>query len=233
MPASILVVEDELHPQELISYALQGAGHRVRAVSSGEAAIRAVEADAPDLVVLDVRLPGMDGWEVCRQIRARGSTPILFLSALGDEDSVVRGLRLGGDDYLPKPFSPAVLVARVEALLRRARLDASHQTVRLRGLTIDLARVDVRRGDELVHLTATEFRLLAALARNPGQVMSSRDLLRVVHGREVGRYDPLEIVKVHVRHIRRKIEPDPEHPRYLLNVRGLGYMLNGEELEPA
>jgi two-component system response regulator MtrA len=232
MPELVLVAEDEANVRELVSYALQGAGYRVRAVADGEAALSEVRHMLPDLLVLDIRLPGMDGWEVCRQLRLESNIPILMMTALADDDSLIKGLRLGADDYLPKPFSPAVLTARVQALLRRAGPAVVPRHIRLRGLRIDLSSAEVWRDDARVHLTPTEFRMFAALARRPGEILPAADLLRQAQGYDVAERDAQEIVKVHVRHLRHKIEPQPDRPRYVLTVRGMGYMLNREELEP-
>jgi DNA-binding response OmpR family regulator len=230
MAESVLVVEDEAHVRELVSYTLQGAGYRVQAVATGGAALEAARRSPPDLVVLDIRLPDIDGWEVCRRLRAVSEVPILIMTALADEESQVKGLRLGADDYVSKPFSPMVLAARVQAVLRRAAPKANTRLIELRGLTLDLASAEVRRGDMVVHLTPTEFRLLAALARRPGQVVSPGELMRLAQGYEVAERDAQEIVKVHVRHLRHKIEPEVDRPRYVLTVRGMGYMLNSKEL---
>jgi DNA-binding response OmpR family regulator len=226
----ILVVEDEAHVRELVSYTLQGAGYRVLAVDTGHAALEAARRMPPELVLLDIRLPDLDGWEVCRRLRAESDVPILMMTALADDESLVKGLRLGADDYVSKPFSPMVLAARVQALLRRAAPKVQSRLVELHGLTLDLASAEVRRGDTVVHLTPTEFRLLAALARRPGQVVSPGELMRLAQGYDVPERDAQEIVKVHVRHLRHKIEPQLDHPRYVLTVRGMGYMLNRKEL---
>jgi two-component system, OmpR family, response regulator MtrA len=230
MAELVLVVEDEAHVRELVSYTLQGAGYRVQTVANGAAALETARRTPPDLVVLDIRLPDVDGWEVCRRLRADSDVPILIMTALADDESLVKGLRLGADDYVAKPFSPMVLSARVQALLRRAAPKAQSQLIELHGLTLDLASAEVRRGDTVVHLTPTEFRLLAALARRPGQVVSPSELMRLAQGYEVSERDAQEIVKVHLRHLRHKIEPEVDHPRYVLTVRGMGYMLNHREL---
>jgi two-component system response regulator MtrA len=230
MAELVLVVEDEAHVRELVSYTLQGAGYRVEAVQNGALALEAARRAPPDLVVLDIRLPDLDGWEVCSRLRAESEVPILIMTALADDESLVKGLRLGADDYVSKPFSPLVLAARVQALLRRAAPKTQTRLIELHGLTLDLASAEVRRGDTVVHLTPTEFRLLAALARRPGQVVSPSELMRLAQGYDVPERDAQEIVKVHVRHLRHKIEPQLDHPRYVLTVRGMGYMLNRKEL---
>jgi DNA-binding response OmpR family regulator len=230
MPELVLVVEDEAYVRELVSYTLQGAGYRVRSVADGEAALREVHEVSPALVVLDIRLPGIDGWEVCRQIRQESNIPILIMTALAQDESHVKGLRLGADDYVAKPFSPIVLAARVQALLRRASPMPALGQLKLRGLTIDLANGEVRREGHVVHLTPSEFRMLAALGRRAGQVIAPRELVRQAQGYEVPDREAHEIVKVHIRNLRHKIEPEIEHPRYVLTVRGMGYMLNRAEV---
>src|SRR5215831_2746812 len=184
MSELVLVVEDEAHVRELVSYTLQGAGYRVRSVADGESALVETRQAAPDLVVLDIRLPGIDGWEVCRQIRQESNVPILMMTALAEDESLVKGLRLGADDYVAKPFSPVVLAARVQALLRRATQTEKPRLITMRGLTIDLASAQVMRDGEVVHLTPTEFRMIATLARRPGQVVAARELLRIAQGHD-------------------------------------------------
>ena len=226
----VLVVEDEDHVRELVSYTLQGAGYRVRSVVDGESALREMHQTSPDLVVLDIRLPGIDGWEVCRRIRQESNIPILIMTALAANEFHVKGLRLGADDYVAKPFSPLVLAARVQALLRRAASSPTQRPIMLRGLSIDLASTEVRRHGEIVHLTPTEFHVLAALARRPGQVIAARDLMRHSSGEHMADREAHEIVKVHIRNLRNKIEPNVDQPRYVLTVRGMGYMLNRAQL---
>jgi len=226
----VLVVEDEAHVRELVSYTLQGAGYRVRSVADGETALRATDESRPDVVVLDIRLPGIDGWEVCRRIRERSNVPILMMTALADDQSHVKGLRLGADDYVRKPFSPMVLAARVQALLRRCAPASAQRVIKLRGLTIDPAKGQVRRGEEIVRLTPTEFRMLLALAQRAGKVVAAHELLRLAQRHEVPESEAPDIVKVHIRHLRHKLEPQVDRPRYILTVRGMGYMLNPEEV---
>ena len=226
-PELVLIVEDEEYVRELASYTLQGAGYRVRTVADGESALRAMQqSPPPKLIVLDIRLPGIDGWEVCRRIRQESDIPILIMTALAEDESHVKGLRLGADDYLTKPFSPVVLAARVQALLRRASPTSIQRQLVLRGMTIDFGSGDVRRDGAPVHLTPTEFRILATLARRPGQAIPARELMRQSPDDEVSDRELQEIVKVHIRHLRHKIEPHVDQPYYVLTVRGLGYMFN-------
>ena len=233
--ASILVVDDESIVRGVVSAALERDGHTVREAPDGRSAVAEAERALPDLVVLDVGLPDFDGWEVCRRLRTRGDVPVLFLTALADEANLVRGLRLGGDDYLPKPFNPDVLSARVGALLRRARRGDEEErraVVRIGGVAVDLVAGEVRRDGQVVKLTASEFRILASLVRRPGTVHSSRELMRAAQGYDMPEGEANDIVKVHVRRIRRKIEPEPQEPRYVLNVRGLGYVVPREVVRP-
>jgi DNA-binding response OmpR family regulator len=232
--ASILVVDDESLIRGVVSAALEREGHSVREAPDGRSAVAEAEHSLPDLVVLDVGLPDVDGWEVCRRLRTRGDVPVLFLTALADEANMVRGLRLGGDDYLTKPFNPDVLSARVAALLRRAHRPGqeSREVVRIGGVSVDLVAGEVRCDGVVVKLTASEFRILASLVRRPGAVLSSHELMRAAQGYDMPEDEANDIVKVHVRRIRRKIEPDPDHPRYVLNVRGLGYVVPREVVQP-
>jgi DNA-binding response OmpR family regulator len=225
MPQAILLVEDENFTRELVSVTLQGAGYRVIAVADGESAVRELDRQYPDLAILDVRLPGMDGWELCQQLRTRADVPVIFLTSLRDDEYVVKGLRAGGDDYLVKPFSPLVLVAHVEAVLRRSTGGPAAEPVRLPGLAIDLVKQTVQRDGQGVHLTATELRILLALARRRGQTLSARQLLSDANDYHVTEREARPIVKVHVRNLRQKIEEEPDAPRHVLTVRGLGYML--------
>jgi len=231
MAANIMIVEDEPAVARGVQVALEREGYTVSVVPTGEEAIARFSALAPELVVLDVRLPGMDGFEVCRQLRRETHAPILFLTARADEVDKVVGLEIGADDYLVKPFSVRELVSRIKALLRRAYGElADTQTGRIlrRGeLVIDLERRRVTRNGERIGLTTTEFDLLRHLAARPGRVYTRGQLLELVRD-----YDALEqderTINVHVSHIREKIEPDPTQPRYILTVRGVGYAFSEE-----
>jgi len=223
---NIMIVEDEPAVARGVQVALEREGYTAQVVATGEEALQRFQDLAPDLVVLDVRLPGIDGFEVCRRLRAQTKAPIIFLTARADEVDKVVGLEVGADDYLVKPFSVRELVSRVKALLRRAYGElADTQTGRVlrRGdLVIDLERRRVTRDTERLSLTATEFDLLRHLASRPGRVYTRSQLLELVRD-----YDALEqderTINVHISHIRDKIEPDPAQPRYIRTVRGVGY----------
>ncbi len=221
----ILVVEDEEIVSEVVARYLRREGFRVKVAADGASALALAAADEPRLVVLDLMLPDMDGLEVCRQLRAQSSVPILILTAKGAEADEVLGLGLGADDYLSKPLRPGALVARVKALLRRTGPDGAAGSAPLRydGLAIDPRARRVTHDDTLLALTAKEFDLLLFLARHPGEVFSREQLLdRVWDYTFVGEGST---VTVHVRRLREKIEPDPLHPRYIKTVWGVGYKL--------
>lgn len=233
--ARILVVEDEPKIADMVAYALGKDGHRCRVALDGPAGLAAFAAEAPDLVVLDLMLPGLDGLAVCRQLRARSAVPILMLTARTGEADKVAGLDGGADDYLTKPFSLAELKARVRALLRRAapvpapggdRAEdpaAPDAPLALGPLAIDPASREVTVGGRPVKLTAKEFDLLWLLARHPGQVFSREQLLAKVWDGAFGGFD--RTVDTHVTRLRRKIEADPGAPALLVTVWGVGYKL--------
>jgi two-component system, OmpR family, response regulator VicR len=228
MNATILVVEDEFAVARGIEYALQQEGYDVRIARSGEEGLEFATQQAPDLVVLDVRLPGMDGFEVLRRLRASGSkAPVLVLTARDDEVDKVIGLELGADDYLTKPFSLRELMSRIKALLRRAYGDLADATggrvIRFRDLVIDLERRRVSRGERRISLTATEFEILRHLASRPGRVYSRRELLELVRDYESSLDQDEKTINVHVSHLREKLEDDPFAPAFILTVRGAGY----------
>ncbi|HXQ96598.1 MAG TPA: response regulator transcription factor [Candidatus Acidoferrales bacterium] len=228
MNATILIVEDEFAVARGVEYALQQEGYDVRIARSGEEGLEFATQQAPDLVVLDVRLPGMDGFEVLRRLRASGSkAPVLFLTARDDEVDKVIGLELGADDYLTKPFGLRELMSRIKALLRRAYGDLADATggrvIRFRDLVIDLERRRVSRGDRRISLTATEFEILRHLAARPGRVYSRRELLELVRDYESSLDQDEKTINVHVSHLREKLEDDPFAPAFILTVRGAGY----------
>ncbi len=227
MSATILVVEDEYAVARGVQYALQQEGYEVQIARTGEEGLEFATQQAPDLVLLDVRLPGMDGFEVLRRLRASGSkSPVLVLTARDDEVDKVIGLELGADDYLTKPFSLRELMSRIKALLRRAYGDladaAGGRVIRHRDLVIDLERRRVSRGNRRISLTATEFEILRHLAARPGRVYSRRELLELIRDYEALDQDE-KTINVHVSHLREKLEDDPFAPAFILTVRGAGY----------
>jgi len=227
---TVLVVDDEPKIAQLARDYLEHAGFAVLTASDGASALHAVRTREPDLVVLDLGLPQVDGLEVIRTMRASGSTPIVVLTARDTELDTLLGLELGADDYMTKPFSPRELVARVRAVLRRgARAPDSQERVGAGDLVLDLARRRVSAAGRPVDLTATEFAILAAMAAEPGRVFTRSQLLDVVHGVAFEAYE--RAIDAHVKNIRRKLEPDPSRPRYVETVYGVGYRV--AEPEPA
>ncbi|HEX2048941.1 MAG TPA: response regulator transcription factor [Acidimicrobiales bacterium] len=224
MARTVLVVEDEPKILEVVRDYLVDAGFSVATAADGPSALERARAVAPDLVVLDLGLPGLDGIDVARELHRRSPVPIVMLTARGDEVDRVLGLELGADDYLVKPFSPRELVARVRAVLRRSgavTADDDGRPLRVGDVTVDPARRAVTVAGRNVELTATEFDLVAHMARQPGRVFTRAQLLDVIHGVAVESYD--RAIDAHVKNIRRKLEPDPHRPRYLLTVHGVGY----------
>ncbi len=217
----MLVVDDEPPIVDLVRGYLAREGYEVRAADDGREALESARSFDPDVVVLDVMLPGLDGVEVCRQLRTFSDAYVLMLTARGEEIDRVVGLSVGADDYLVKPFSPRELVARVKALLRRPRRIARPGLPA--ALVVDEARHEVLVDGVPVDVTATEFGILAALARDPGVVITRAALLDRVWGTEFMGDDHL--VDVHVANLRRKLGDDPEHPRFVVTVRGVGYRL--------
>jgi two-component system alkaline phosphatase synthesis response regulator PhoP len=219
----VLVVDDEPKIVDVVRDYLIDAGFSVATAGDGPAALDRARAEPPDLVVLDLGLPGLDGLDVARELQRRSPVPIIMLTARRDEVDRVLGLELGADDYLVKPFSPRELVARVRAVLRRT--DSSAATERTEfavgDVAVDTGRRRVRVAGRDVDLTATEFALVVHLARQPGRVFTRSQLLDVVHGVAVESYE--RAIDAHVKNIRRKLEPDPHRPRYLLTVHGVGY----------
>jgi two-component system, OmpR family, alkaline phosphatase synthesis response regulator PhoP len=226
---SILVVEDEPGIAKLTRDYLEHAGFAVRIAETGEAAIQAVHHDRPDLVVLDLGLPGIDGLDVTRAIRRDSALPVIMVTARDDELDKLLGLELGADDYMTKPFSPRELVARVRAVLRRAESSTDprpDEIIRAGGLTMDVGRMRTLLGDRPIDLTPTEFALLVALARQPGRIFTRSQLLDAIHGVAFESFE--RAIDTHVKNIRRKLEPDPRRPAHLLTVYGVGYRLADE-----
>jgi DNA-binding response OmpR family regulator len=220
---SILVVEDESGIARLIRDYLEQAGFAVHLAGDGETALRLAKAVTPDLVVLDLGLPGIDGLDVTRELRRGSAVPIIVVTARGDETDRIVGLELGADDYVVKPFSPKELVARVRAVLRRGEAaSAQPETVRAGGVEIDLTKMRVMVDGRAVELTSTEFDLLVCLTREPGRVFTRAQLLDAVHGVAFEAYE--RAIDAHIKNLRRKIEP-AGLPRYIQTVYGVGYRL--------
>ena len=221
----VLVVDDEPNLVELVSSYLQHEGFAVFSAADGPVALDLVRTERPDLVVLDLMLPGMDGVEVCRRLRQFSDVYVLMLTARAEEVDKIVGLSIGADDYLTKPFSPRELVARVKAMLRRPRSDVQSEPdlpppQQAGDLVIDRARHEVTRHGEVVPLTAREFGLLSTIAAHPGRVFTRAQLLERVLGSE--HYDE-HVVEVHIANLRKKVEDNPSRPRYVQTVRGVGY----------
>ncbi|MFG3106312.1 response regulator transcription factor [Streptomyces tendae] len=219
-PARILVVDDDPTVAEVVAGYLDRAGYRVDRAGDGPAALARAAAYRPDLVVLDLMLPGMDGLEVCRRLRGRGPVPVIMLTARGDEDDRVLGLEVGADDYVTKPFSPRELVLRVESVLRRTRPAPAPRPPSAAGLTADPAARRATKGGVELALTLREFDLLVFFLRNPGRAFAREELMREVWGWDFG---DLSTVTVHVRRLRGKVEDDPARPRLIQTVWGVGY----------
>ena len=223
--ATILIIEDEPELVKVLRSYLEQAGFNVLSAGRGDTGLSAWEHKHPDLVILDLNLPGMDGLDVARAIRRKGSTPIIMLTARVDETDQLIGLELGADDYIAKPFSPRVVVARVRALLRRAEAFPNTQVLRSADLEIDLEAHTVRQAGQVVELTPTEFSLLAALAAQPGRAFSRLQLLEAAQGTAYEGYE--RTIDAHIKNLRAKLEPDAaggrKNPRYIETVFGVGY----------
>lgn len=219
---TILVVEDETAIARLIRDYLEQAGFAVHVATGGELAIAMARAYDPDLVVLDLGLPGLDGLDVTRELRRTSRVPIVVVTARGDETDRIVGLELGADDYMVKPFSPRELVARVRAVLRRMEgSDQPAPRIVAGGVEIDRVRMRVTAGGQTIDLTATEFELLATLAGSPGRVFTRAQLLDAVHGVAFEAYE--RAIDAHIKNLRRKIEPSPGEPTLIQTVYGVGY----------
>ena len=226
--STVLVVDDEPQIAQIAQDYLRHAGFEVVVARDGPSAVSLARFRAPDLIVLDLALPGLDGVDVTRTLRRESNVPIIMLTARVEESDRLLGLELGADDYITKPFSPRELVARVRAVLRRAdtrAASASGDVLRLADLTLDVPRMKVTRragrADVPIDLTATEFQLLATLARQPGRIFTRAQLLDAVRGVEVDSFE--RAIDAHVKNIRRKIEVDSRKPRYIVTVYGMGY----------
>lgn len=225
--ASILIVEDEPELVKVLRSYLEQAGFTVFSAFRGDTGLSTWEHKRPDLVILDLNLPGMDGLDVAREIRRKADTPIIMLTARIEETDQLIGLELGADDYITKPFSPRIVVARVRALLRRAETPTSApQILRAADLEIDLDAHTLLRSGKNIEVTPTEFNLLVALASQPGRVFSRFQLLEASQGTAYEGYE--RTIDAHIKNLRSKIEPDPKKPRYIETVFGVGYRFSKE-----
>ena len=223
----VLVVDDEPKIAKLAKDYLERGGFRVVTVGDGTSAVQTTRSERPDMIVLDLNLPGMDGLDVCRQIRRISDVPIIMLTARVDETDRLIGLELGADDYITKPFSPRELVARVRAVLRRAQGGVRQPgLIRVGNLDIDVDGYRVSRNGESLDLTRNEFVVLSVLAQHPGQTFSRAQLIDRRHGVAYEGFD--RSVDSHIKNLRRKIEPDPSDPTYVQTVYGVGYRFNDE-----
>jgi two-component system, OmpR family, alkaline phosphatase synthesis response regulator PhoP len=228
----IFAVEDEVHIQQLVKYNLEANGYRVLAFESGENLLEEISNTIPDLFILDIMLPGIDGLEVCRQLRGNTRTksvPIIMLTAKSEEFDKVLGLELGADDYLTKPFSVRELVARVKAIFRRINnsVPAEVENIKHGDITIDLIRHEVSKNDKPLELPLKEFDLLKMLILNKGKVLSRELLLEKIWGFDY--YGETRTVDVHIRYLRQKIEDDDSNPVYIETIRGIGYRFNDKQ----
>ena len=221
----ILIVDDDRSLLELLTDYLGRLGHEIRGAPDGQQALASLDDSPPELVLLDVTMPGLDGWQVLARIRAASQVPVIMLTARGDEPEVLRGFAGGADDYVTKPFSFAQLAARIKAVLDRAALDRPEEADVLRwaDLVVDTVRHRVLRGGEPVDLTPTEFSILVTLLRQPGHVLSARQIVSAVWGAEYA--EETGYIRRYVWHLRRKLERDPRNPRYIVNERSVGYVV--------
>jgi two-component system, OmpR family, response regulator MtrA len=226
--ARLLLIDDDPSLLELLGDYLGRLGNEVEGMTDGATALSRLEASPPDLVLLDVTMPGLDGWRVLARIRAISRVPVIMLTARADEPDILRGFAGGADDYVTKPFSFAQLAARIGAVLERVSPTpaADGSLLRVADLEVDVDRHRVLRAGELVELTPTEFSILVTLLRAPGRVLSARQIVTVVWGAEYA--DDTGYIRRYVWHLRQKLERDPHHPRYILNERSVGYRFSEE-----
>jgi two-component system KDP operon response regulator KdpE len=224
MTDKILIVDDDPISRDLIKYGLQAQGYHTITAHDGQDALRAFFNNHPDLIVLDITMPKLDGYEVCQRVREMSTTPIIMLTALGREEDIIKGLDAGADDYLTKPFRVGELLARIRANLRRVRTEPIVKEIATYSddyISIDLEARRVTINGEAIKLTPTEYRLLAILVKNKGRLLEFRQLLEGVWGFEY--IDDIDYLRVYIWYLRRKIEPDPQNPIYILNELNMGY----------
>jgi two-component system OmpR family response regulator len=220
----ILIVDDERKIVQIIQAYLEREGFQAITAYDGKTAVETAHKQHPDLIVLDLMLPEISGWDVCRAIRKESEVPIIMLTARDEVTDKIVGLEMGADDYVTKPFDPKELISRVRAVLRRTETKAStKEIIRIADLSIDIAKRQVRRNDQSIELTPNEFELLRVMAENPGQVFSRMQLLDKVQGDAYEGYE--RTIDSHIKNLRRKLEIDPEKPRYIATVYGVGYKM--------
>ncbi len=217
----ILVIDDEPKIVEICQDYLKAAGFEVVTANNGLTGLAAARREKPDLIVLDLMMPGMDGLDVCRALRREGDIPIIMLTARVEESDKLVGLELGADDYITKPFSPRELAARVRVVLRRAGGDATSEVIRAGDVTLDRARYEAQLPEKTISLTPTEFEIFATLMSQPGRIFSRAQLLTAAHGIAFESYE--RAIDSHIRNLRRKLEADDGQPRYIVTVHGVGY----------
>lgn len=226
----ILVVDDEIKIVEVVRSYLENSGYAVNAAYNGRDAIQLFEKYNPSLIVLDLMLPDMTGEEICKTIRTKSAVPIIMLTAKIGEEDILKGLDIGADDYVIKPFSPRQLVARVATVLRRSEGNEGFKTEIFSfnhdELVINTAKYEIKRFNEIVNLTPIEYKMLITLVRYPAKVFTREELVTIVMGEDFDGYD--RTVDTHIKNLRQKIEPDPKAPRYILTVHGIGYRFGGE-----
>ena len=224
MAKKILVVDDERKIVDIVKAYLEREGYKVLIAYEGKSALELAQRQFPDLIVLDLMLPEISGWDICRTLRKESDVPIIMLTARDETSDKVVGLELGADDYVTKPFDPKELVSRVKAVLRRSEgKTMPKDQLTVGDLSVDVEKRKVHRGGETIELTPMEFDLLRVMAENPGRVYNRMQLLDRVQGDAYEGYD--RTIDSHIKNLRKKIEPDPNHPRYLITVYGVGYKL--------
>ncbi len=224
---TVLIVDDEPKIVQIARDYLENAGFTVVAAHDGESALATVRNQPPDLIVLDLTLPDIDGLDVCRKVRRNSNVPIVMLTARDEETDKLVGLELGADDYVTKPFSPKELVARIRAVFRRVETtEEPPEIIRALDIVLEIGSMRLYVGDRNVDLTPTEFQLLAKLASQPGRIFTRAQLLESIHGVAIESYE--RAIDAHIKNVRRKIEPNPSEPRYILTVYGVGYRFSDE-----
>ncbi len=224
MAKKILVVDDEKRIVEILQAYLERDGYQVIAAYDGRSALELARSNSPDLIILDLMLPEVSGWDVCRELRRESDVPIIMLTARDDTTDKIIGLELGADDYVTKPFDPKEIISRVRAVLRRSDVKpASKSTINVGEIMIDTNKRLVRRGDWNIELTPIEFDILTIMAENPGRVYSRMQLLDKVQGDAYEGYE--RTIDSHIKNLRKKLELDPEHPKYITTIYGVGYRL--------